>query len=105
MNTRRQLVAGIAAAIVVPRGARVQAFPARPARFGVCGPKGMEPALVRTLHDAFRKTLEDPAVLATLDKYDQSVLYMNTETYTKFARDSFVAEKATIERLGLAAKG
>jgi len=73
--------------------------------FGVCGPKGMEPALVRTLHDAFRKTLEDPAVLATLDKYDQSVLYMNTETYTKFARDSFVAEKATIERLGLAAKG
>jgi tripartite-type tricarboxylate transporter receptor subunit TctC len=73
--------------------------------FGVCGPKGMEPALVRTLHDAFRKTLEDPAVLATLDKYDQSVLYMNTETYTKFARDSFVAEKATIERLGLAGKG
>jgi tripartite-type tricarboxylate transporter receptor subunit TctC len=73
--------------------------------FGVCGPKGMEPALVRTLHDAFRKTLDDPAVLATLDKYDQSVLYMNTETYTKFARDSFVAEKATIERLGLAGKG
>ncbi len=73
--------------------------------FGVCGPKGMEPALVRTLHDAFKKTLEDPAVLATLDKFDQTVLYMNTETYTKFARDSFVAEKATIERLGLANKG
>jgi tripartite-type tricarboxylate transporter receptor subunit TctC len=73
--------------------------------FGVCGPKGMESALVRTLHDAFRKTLDDPAVLATLDKFDQTVLYMNTETYTKFARDSFVAEKATIERLGLANKG
>jgi len=29
---------------------------------------------------------------------------MNTETYTKFARDSFLAEKLTIERLGLAAK-
>ncbi len=73
--------------------------------FGVCGPKAMEPALVRTLHDAFKKTLEDPAVLATLDKFDQTVLYMNTETYTQFARDSFVAEKATIERLGLANKG
>ncbi len=72
--------------------------------FGVCGPKGMEPALVRTLHDAFRKTLEDPAVLAMLEKFDQSVLYMGTEAYTKFARDSFAAEKATIERLGLAAK-
>ena len=36
--------------------------------FGVCGPKGMDPTVVRTLHDAFRKTLEDPAVLATFDK-------------------------------------
>jgi tripartite-type tricarboxylate transporter receptor subunit TctC len=73
--------------------------------FGVCGPKDMDPAGVRTLHDAFKKSLEDPAVMAAFDKYDQSVIYMNTETYTKFARDSFVAEKATIERLGLANKG
>jgi hypothetical protein len=29
------------------------------------------------------------------------VIYMNTEAYTKFARETFVAEKATIERLGL----
>ena len=72
--------------------------------FGVCGPKGMDPAIVRTLHDAFRKTLDDPAVLATFDKFDQSVIYMNTETYTKFAHDTFAAEKATIERLGMSAK-
>ncbi len=72
--------------------------------FGVCGPKGMDPAIVRTLHDAFRKTLDDPAVQATFDKFDQTVIYKNTEDYTKFARESFVAEKGTIERLGLAAK-
>ena len=72
--------------------------------FGVCGPKGMDPAVVRALHDAFKKTLDDPAVLATFDKYDQSVIYMNTEQYTKFARDSFASEKATIERLGMASK-
>jgi tripartite-type tricarboxylate transporter receptor subunit TctC len=72
--------------------------------FGVCGPKGMDPAVVRTVHDAFRKTLDDPAVLSTFDKYDQSVIYMNTETYTKWARETFAAEKATIERLGLANK-
>jgi tripartite-type tricarboxylate transporter receptor subunit TctC len=72
--------------------------------FGVCGPKGMEPGVVRTLHDAFRKTLDDPAVLATFEKFDQSVIYMNTEAYTKFARETFEAEKATIERLGLTAK-
>ena len=72
--------------------------------FGVCGPKGMDPAITRTLHDAFKKTLEDPAVLAIFDKFDQTVIYMNTEDYTRFARESFVAEKATIERLGMAAK-
>ena len=73
--------------------------------FGVCGPKGMDAAVVRLLHDAFRKSLDDPAVIATLEKYDQPVIYMNTETYTRYARDTFTAEKATIERLGLAGKG
>ena len=72
--------------------------------FGVCGPKGMNPAVTRTLQDAFKRTLDDPAVLATLDKFDQSVIYMGTEEYTRFARETFVAEKATIERLGMSAK-
>ena len=72
--------------------------------FGVCGPKGMDAGLTRTLHDVFKRTLDDPNVQASFDKYDQTVIYMNTETYTKFARDSFIAEKATIERLGLANK-
>lgn len=73
--------------------------------FGVCGPKGMDPAVTRTLHDAFKKTLDDPAVLATFDKFDQTIIYMGTEEYTRFARESFAAEKATIERLGMASKG
>ena len=73
--------------------------------FGVGGPKGMDPAVVKTLHDAFRKTLDDPAVISVLDKYDQSVIYLNTAAYTKFARDSYASEKALIERLGLANKG
>ena len=73
--------------------------------FGVCGPKGMDPAITARLHDAFKKTLDDPAVLATFEKYDQPVIYMGTEAYTKFARDSYASEKATIERLGMAGKG
>ena len=72
--------------------------------FGIGGPKGMDPAIVRRLHDAFKKTLEDPAVLATFEKYDQSVIYMNTSDYSKFIANQFVAQKAVIERLGLAIK-
>jgi len=72
--------------------------------FGVCGPKGMDPAVTRVLQDAFRKTLDDPAVLAILDKYDQQVIYLDTAAYTRYARETFESEKGLIERLGLTNK-
>ena len=70
--------------------------------FGVGAPKGMDPAVTRKLHDAFKATLEDPKVLASFEKCDQSVIYMNTEDYTKYARETFPNEKKLIEQLGLA---
>jgi tripartite-type tricarboxylate transporter receptor subunit TctC len=72
--------------------------------FGVCGPKGMDPKVVKIIHDTFKKTLDDPAVLAVFKQYDQPVIYMNTADYTKYAKDSFFTEKKTIERLGMANK-
>jgi tripartite-type tricarboxylate transporter receptor subunit TctC len=72
--------------------------------FGIGGPRGMDPAVTRRLHDAFRKSLEDPALLATFEKFDQSVIYMNSSDYEKFIRDQYVKEKVLIERLGLAMK-
>jgi tripartite-type tricarboxylate transporter receptor subunit TctC len=72
--------------------------------FGIGGPKGMDPALVKRLQDAFKKTIEDPAVLAMLDKFNQPVIYMDSARYTQFAADTFEAEKKTIERLGLGNK-
>ena len=69
--------------------------------FGIGAPKGMGAALTMRLQDTFKKTLEDPAVLAMLDRYDQPVIYLDSAGYAKFARDTFEAEKATIERMGL----
>jgi len=69
--------------------------------FGIGAPKGMDPAVTRKLHDAFKATLEDPKVLASFEKYDQSVIYMNTEEYTKFARENYAKEKKIIDQLGL----
>lgn len=69
--------------------------------YGICGPKGMDPKLVKFIHDAFKKTLDDPAIQKVLGQYDQSVIYMNTDQYTKFARDTFFSEKKIIEQLGL----
>jgi tripartite-type tricarboxylate transporter receptor subunit TctC len=72
--------------------------------FGIGGPRGMEPAVTSRLHDTFKKTLEDPAVLASFEKYDQSVIYMNSEDYARWLREQYAKEKAIIERLGLAMK-
>ena len=74
------------------------------ANFGIGGPAGMEPAVRMRLHDAFKKTLEDPAVLASFDKYDQSVIYLNSDDYARYIREQFQKEKVLIGRLGLAMK-
>jgi tripartite-type tricarboxylate transporter receptor subunit TctC len=72
--------------------------------FGIGGPKNMDPALVKVIHDAFRKTLDDQRVLETLDKLYQPVIYMDTAEYTAFAARTFASEKATIDRLKAAGK-
>gem|GEM_PF-2625556 len=72
--------------------------------FGFGGPKGMDPKVVKILHDAFRKAMDDPKVLAMLEKFDQPLIYMNGEDYVKFAKKTMKEELPLIERLGMALK-
>jgi tripartite-type tricarboxylate transporter receptor subunit TctC len=72
--------------------------------FGIGGPAGMDPAVTKVLHDAFKKTLQDPKLLETLDKFYMPTIYMSTADYTAYAERTFKAEKATVEKLGLAKK-
>jgi tripartite-type tricarboxylate transporter receptor subunit TctC len=72
-----------------------------PSPFGLAGPKGMDPKVVATLHDAFKKALDDPEHQKILDKLDQVLWYRNTADYTRIAMESIEAEKQTVERLGL----
>lgn len=72
--------------------------------FGMGGPKGMDPATVKKLDEAFKIALEDKDVIATLEKYDMSPRYMPAAAYDKFARQLYAEEKAALEKLGLAAK-
>ena len=75
----------------------VQASP-----YGLGGPKGMEPALVARIHDAFRRAMEQPGHVEALAKYDQQLLPMNPEQYSRFAEDTYQREKVLVEKLGLA---
>jgi tripartite-type tricarboxylate transporter receptor subunit TctC len=72
--------------------------------FGIAGPKGMDPAVVQKLHDAFKKSIEDPAVVATLAKYEMVPRYIDTAGYRKFVEEIIASEKAALERIGLAKK-
>ena len=72
--------------------------------FGIAGPKGMDPKIVAKLHDAFKKAIEDPAVIATLAKYDMVPNYKNTEDYKKFVAEVTASERKVIDTIGLAKK-
>src|SRR5437762_9006571 len=72
--------------------------------YGIVGPKGMDAAIVRTLHDAFRKTLDDPEHLKALASLDQVYWYKSSGDYARWAAETLAAERATIERVGLLGK-
>ncbi|HEX6528692.1 MAG TPA: tripartite tricarboxylate transporter substrate binding protein [Burkholderiales bacterium] len=72
--------------------------------FGLVGPKGMSPQVVKTLHDAFKRSLDDPDYLKLLATLDQPAWYQSSEDYAKWAAETFKAERATIERVGLLLK-
>jgi tripartite-type tricarboxylate transporter receptor subunit TctC len=74
------------------------------APFGIAGPKGMDPKIVKILHDAFKKGMEDPAYQKMLDKYDMPILYKNTAYYIKYVKELCDEEQVTVERLGLKKK-
>jgi tripartite-type tricarboxylate transporter receptor subunit TctC len=72
--------------------------------FGLVGPKGMPRDVVKTLHDAFKKSLDDPEYLKLLAMLDQSAWYQSGEDYARWAAEMLKAERATIERVGLLLK-
>ncbi len=73
--------------------------------YGLVGPRGMNPAVVRVLHDAFKHAMNDPAHVAELQKYDQELDYLGPDDYGRALREAYAAEKRTVERLGLAKGG
>jgi tripartite-type tricarboxylate transporter receptor subunit TctC len=72
--------------------------------YGIVGPKDMDPKVVKVLHDALRKALDDPEHMKMLAQLDQVYWYKSSEDYAKWAAETFKAERATIERLGLGPK-
>src|SRR4051812_29939055 len=71
---------------------------------GFAGQKGMDQKSVANPHAPFKKARADPAVIATLAKFDMVPNYKNTEDYTKFVVEVTESERKVIDSLGLAKK-
>ncbi|MEA2927671.1 MAG: hypothetical protein QOG38_99 [Hyphomicrobiales bacterium] len=69
--------------------------------FGIGGPKGMDPAVVKILHDAFRKGMEEQSYKDTMAKLDQEAYYLDTAAYHAFAMRQIAEQKQLVEELGL----
>jgi len=69
--------------------------------YGIAGPKGMDPKVMKVIHDAFRKAMDDPAYLKVLERLDQDNAYLSSDDYAKFVRKVNEEQKAVVERMGL----
>ena len=72
--------------------------------FGIAGPKGMDAKIVQKLHDAFKKAIEEPAVIEVLDRFEMVPNYKNSADYKLAVDEQIKLERALLERIGLLRK-
>src|SRR5262245_49858396 len=72
--------------------------------YGVAGPKGMDPKVVKVLAEAFAKGVKEPTYAEALKKFDQELAYLDTAAYEKHAAEQIQEAKTLVEELGLAKK-
>jgi tripartite-type tricarboxylate transporter receptor subunit TctC len=69
--------------------------------YGLSGPKGMDPGVVKVLHDALKDALFDPANTAVRTQFDMPLEYYSTEDYRAFIARRAEYERSMAQRLNL----
>ena len=69
--------------------------------YGVSGPKGMDPGVVRALHDAFKAALFSPANAAVRGQFDMTEEYLDSRDYAEFIARRAEYERAMVQRLAI----
>ncbi|MBV7483825.1 tripartite tricarboxylate transporter substrate binding protein [Bordetella sp. BOR01] len=70
---------------------------------GIVGPAGMDPSVVRTLHDAFKQALFSPSHRQALERAGQAVQYLDGEDFGKLLVQHYALEHERIAKAGLLA--
>lgn len=61
----------------------------------------MDPSIVKLLHDAFRRALDDETYLQAIERLQQQKWYRSTEDYTRWAGEQYEVERRNVIRFGL----
>jgi tripartite-type tricarboxylate transporter receptor subunit TctC len=61
----------------------------------------MDERIVKILHDAFKKGMEEPSYAATMAKLDQEPFYLGSAEYHAFALRQIAEQKQLVEDLKL----
>jgi tripartite-type tricarboxylate transporter receptor subunit TctC len=69
--------------------------------YGVLGPAGMDPAIVRKLNATLVAVLKSPAVRAQLEEQGFDVIASTPEAYGKLIRDEIARWSAVVQRAGI----
>lgn len=73
----------------------------RPSPIQIFGPKGLPNLIVKKLHDAFKKSLDDPAVQTAFNKFNMPTLYLNSEDCRKAVSQDLEIYGKLVQKLGL----
>lgn len=71
--------------------------------YGLAGPKGMAPDVVKKLHDAFKTALFSEQSMEVMEQLNQEPAYRNSDDYREWAVTTYAKDKTLIEHLGLLA--
>ena len=69
--------------------------------YGIAGPRGMDPEVVRTIHDAFKAAVHDPQHLAVIARFDMPVRYMDSADFTAEAAVQVEEARRIVQELNL----
>ncbi len=75
-----------------------------PLFYGIIGPPGMDPRIVKKLHDAFKQAWETPEMKAFYKKEGKDPVYKNSKDFKAMVSADFDNMGATIKKLGLIKK-
>jgi tripartite-type tricarboxylate transporter receptor subunit TctC len=70
--------------------------------WGIIGPRGMDPVVVKSLHDGFRKAMEQPEFVAALEALVQEPMYMSSDDYRAYSLAQIPVQKAIVDKYKLA---